>query len=212
MIDVHGTRTHHVSRLAPGVSPQDSGAALGLMLALLRPAAREGLGRALADLYHGAGGRGREQLAGLASLQPASSPSALPSAGGGAMPPRLGGAASGNVMVRGQDGSAFPVRDSHVSSPAEAAWALDRARQLGLSGGNVSTQQYSGFYGIDYSQAGDNRIHTLGIGPDEGVSRINVGLVQELYRNMPREQADAILACDLRYIQEDARRRAASEA
>lgn len=210
MIDVQAVRTHHVSRLAPGVSPQDRGAALGLMLALLTPAAREGLGRALADLYHGAGGRGRDQLAGLAGVVPASSPTTLPG-GVGAMPPRLGGAASGNVTVRGQDGSVFPVRDSHVSSPAEAAWALDRARQLGLSGGNVSTQQYSGFYGIDYSQSGDNRIHTLGIGPDQGVSRINVGLVQELYRNMPREQADAILACDLRYIQEDARRRAAND-
>lgn len=183
--------------------------ALGALLSMLTPEARAGLGRMLADLVAGRGSG--TQVQGLGELSPTSASAGIRAAGG-PLPPRLGGASSGNVTVRGQDGSSFPVRDSHVSSPAEAAWALDRVRQLGLGGAQVGVQQYQGFYGIDYSQSGDNRIFTIGIGPDQGVSRMNVGLIQEMYRNMPREQADAILACDLKYIQEDARRRAAQDA
>jgi hypothetical protein len=158
-------------------------------LQLLSPDARELLGRALAlALLRG----GPSPADGIAGLRGTSAPAGLPRADGANPPPRLGGAPSANVTVRGQDGSAFPVRDSHVSSPGEAAWVLDRLRQMGGQGLQVGVQQYAGFYGIDYSQAGDNRIHTIG--------GINVGLAAELYRNMPREQADAILACDLKYV------------
>jgi hypothetical protein len=158
-------------------------------LQLLGTDAREQFGRALAlALLRG----GPSPADGIAGLRGTSAPTGLPRADGANPPPRLGGAPSSNVTVRGQDGSAFPVRDTHVSSPSEAAWVVERLRQLGGQGLQVGAQQYAGFYGIDYSQSGDNRIHTI--------DGINVGLAAELYRTMPREQADAILACDLERI------------
>ncbi|MFO0722925.1 MAG: hypothetical protein U1E65_04010 [Myxococcota bacterium] len=183
----------------PSIDRNDQSALVRQLFQLLPEAAREQLGRQLAELMWG-GATDVQGLRGLSNTQNASSPAALPRTLPSAQPPRLGGAETGGVVVRGQDGSAFPVRDTHVSSPDEAAWVLGRARDLGLSNGTVGVQQYAGFYGIDYSQAGNNRIHTIGVGEDEGINRINVGLVAEMYRTMPKEQADAILACDLKYI------------
>ncbi len=96
-------------------------------------------------------------------------------------------------VVNITNGDRQPLNPGQMSTEQGIGFVQARLAELGYAGPGVAantTFPTSGPFRIDY--AGDNRQHW-------DIDGLNVGLVQQLYANYPKDVADRMLAADMQH-------------
>jgi hypothetical protein len=96
-------------------------------------------------------------------------------------------------VVNITNGERQPLNPQQMSTVQGVGFAYQQLERLGYGGPNVAantTFPTSGPFRIDY--AGDDRQHW-------DIDGMNVGLIQQLYANNPKEVADRMLADNMKY-------------
>lgn len=96
-------------------------------------------------------------------------------------------------VVNITNGERQPLNPQQMSTVQGVGFAYQQLERLGYSGPGVAantTFPTSGPFRIDYN--GDDRQHW-------DIDGLNVGLIQKLYANYPKDVADRMLACDMQY-------------